>query len=64
MTMTSLYDKENRGCAHAVARRMRRLAATLDRIEYGCRERDAVRSAWKMIVFPWFKRSDRFYVCA
>lgn len=45
MTMTSLYDKENRGCAHAVARRMRRLAATLDRIEYGCRERDAVRSA-------------------
>lgn len=61
--MTSLYDKKNRGRAHAVAGRMRRVAATLDCIEYGRRERDAVRSVWKMIVFPWFKRSDRFYAC-
>lgn len=52
------------GGAHAVIVRMRRLTATLDCIEYGCRERDAVRSAWKMIVFSWFKRSDRFYVSA
>lgn len=43
--MTSLYDKQNRGrcarrdCTHAQTDRY------VSCIEYGCRERDAVRSA-------------------